>query len=57
MAMEEGGVGPLCRSLPRWMGQEEASNSELTLIAHSWPRDEASQHSNGLVGVGVVGVP
>lgn len=44
MRMERGGVGPLCRPLPRWTGQEEASKSELTLIAHSWPRDEASQH-------------
>lgn len=28
-----------------WMGQEEASNSELTLIAHSWSRDESSWSS------------
>lgn len=57
MRMERGGVGPLCRPLPRWTGQEEASKSELTLIAHSWPRDEASQHPNRQVGVGPSGVP
>lgn len=52
--LEGEGVGPLCRSLPRWMGLKQAVAAD----PRSWfTPDGESQHLKRWVGVGPAGVP